>query len=95
MRKPIRYSMCMLQLASLALIGAAGCVGPTTSQPVPTVNGTYDRSRDPGASNASGGTTRMREPTPPPVITSAEVLGPPAAPQAPPPPPPAPPPPSP
>ncbi len=75
MKKVARISTCIMQLAAFTLLGAAACAGPTSSAPVPTVNGTYDRSMDPGASNASGGTTRTRQPAPP-VTTSAEVVAP-------------------
>jgi putative membrane protein len=70
---------CMLravQVSACALLGWAGCAGSTsnqdvsaptqstTSAAVPTANGTYDRSMDPGASNASGGTTDMHPTSP-------------------------------
>jgi putative membrane protein len=78
---------CMLravQVSTCVWLGWAGCAGSTsnqdvaaptqstTSAAVPTANGTYDRSMDPGASNASGGTTEMH-PTMP-IATNAAIL---------------------
>jgi putative membrane protein len=78
---------CMLravQVTACALLGWTGCAGSTsnqdlaaptqstTSAAVPTANGTYDRSMDPGASNASGGTTAMPMTTP--IATNAAIL---------------------
>jgi hypothetical protein len=75
MKNAHRSILLALQVTASAVLGWGACAGSnpdlaaaptqsTTSAAVPTENGTYDRSRDPNASNLSGGTTEMKAPAP-------------------------------
>jgi hypothetical protein len=66
MKNTNRYSACA-QVTVCLLLAWPGCAastnapieapGGTTTAAVPTANGTYDRAKDPAASNAGVGTT--------------------------------------